>query len=102
LVTALSSANGGLGVVVSIRGTHGGDKLARLGEENISVLTGMNIVDAREVRNENRWELAIARSTFDVDVGAVLVHLAVADLQNELSVCCLIFCGAFGGIELQC
>lgn len=85
MVTALSGANGRLGEVVPIRGAHDGDELAGLGEEDVRVLGGREAVDTREVGNEKRWECAIARTTFDVDIDTVLVHLTVSDLQSEVS-----------------
>jgi len=76
---AVATGNGGLGVVESVGGAHGGDELARVREEDVRVLVGLDIVDARQVGDEERRELAVTRSTSDVDVGTVLVHFAVAD-----------------------
>jgi hypothetical protein len=80
-VTASSVAAGdsGLGEVVTVGSAHGGDKLARLREENVGVLRGLDIVDTRQVGDEKGREDTVARATSDVDVDAVLVHLAVAD-----------------------
>jgi hypothetical protein len=79
-VTASSVAAGdsGLGEVVTVGSAHRGDKLARLREENVGVLRGLDIVDTRQVGDEEGREDTVARATRDVDVDAVLVHLAVA------------------------
>jgi len=76
---ALGTGDSGLRVVPAVCSAHGGDKLARLREENIRVLTGLDIVDTRQVGDEEGREAACAGSTRDVDVDTVLVHLAVTD-----------------------
>jgi hypothetical protein len=76
---SLASADSGLGVVHAVRSAHGGDKLAGLREENVRLRSGDNAVDACQVGDEERREDTVARAASDVDVDAVLVHLAVAD-----------------------
>jgi hypothetical protein len=76
---SLAGAESGLGVVVAVGSAHGGDKLARLGEENVGFFGGLEAVDARQVGNEEGREGTVAGTASDVDVDAVLVHLAVAD-----------------------
>ena len=101
MVATLSSANSGLGVIITVRGAHGGDKLARLGEEDVGVLGSLEAVDALNVGNKERRKLAITGSTFDVNIDTVLVHLTVADLQNGVSMVSRVVVGGnFGGTSL--
>jgi hypothetical protein len=75
---SLGGADRGLGVVEAVRSAHGSDILARAGEENVGFFDSHEAVDARQVGNEEGREGTVTRSTSDVDVDAVLVHLAVA------------------------
>jgi len=76
---AVAAGDGSLRVVVAVRSAHGGDKLARLREEDVRLCSGDDAVDARQVGHEERREGTVAGATRDVDVDAVLVHLTVAD-----------------------
>lgn len=77
--TCASRSHGSRGVVGTIGCAHGNNELARVREEDIRAFGGVDVVDTGKVGHEERRELAIARSSLDVDVDAVLVHLAITD-----------------------